>query len=260
MRQRKRLDGAQPLAGDPQRLSARDEHLQARGTRQEPGDVRCGSDDLLEVVEHEQDSLFVQKRGQRRFLRDARLLAHAERGCDRAEDEARLTHRRQRDEEDTVGEGIHELGACLQGQPGLAGASRTGERDEARRAVAEQLEECRELGRPSNQPVRLHGQVRDAPGERVQRRELGRQLVGDDLIEPLRRQQILEDVVAERDEADLLGNVTADELGSPRGDEHLAAVAGAHHARGDVHLEARVEAVGLHRLAAVQADACPQRL
>ena len=67
-------------------------------------------------------------------------------------------------------------------------------------------------------------------------------------------------MLAEVAEGRLGRELVRDELGGPVGQERLAAVGGAHDAGGVVDVEAGVEAVGLHRLAGVEADADPDRL
>ena len=81
-----------------------------------------------------------------------------------------------------------------------------------------------------------------------------------DLEQALRSGDVLEPVLAEIAERQIGGELAVDELGRAVGEERLAAVGGAHDAGGVVDVEAGVEAVGLHRLAGVEADADHDRL
>ena len=49
--------GELDLRLDPERLSARDEQCQSRALREQSAELRCRLDDLLEVVQHDQQTL-----------------------------------------------------------------------------------------------------------------------------------------------------------------------------------------------------------
>ena len=80
---------------------------------------------MLEVVEQQQCFAVAQ----------LAELVDADRRGDRRSNELRLLHTREGDEEDSTGELADELGRCLERQPGLAGSTRAGERDESCRVV-----------------------------------------------------------------------------------------------------------------------------
>ena len=206
---------------------------------------------LLEVVEHEQELLVAQVLDQRLERALARLLAQAERLRDRRHDELRLADRRELDEGRAVREPLAHAGGELEREPGLAGAAGADQRQQAHVVAREQLAGLGELALAPDEGVRHRGEAREPVVERVQRRELVRQAVDLELVELLRAGQVLQHVLAEVAELDARPEQRARGLR----DEHLAAVAGRHHARRVVHVEADVAAVHPPRLAGVQAHA-----
>ena len=98
---------------------------------QEVGDERRRVDDVLEVVEHQEQAPRSQIGAQRRLDRLGGGFANAERAGDGGGDQRRGRDRRQRDEPDAIGVRLDQIGGDLQGQAGLAGATRSGEREQA---------------------------------------------------------------------------------------------------------------------------------
>ena len=96
----------------------------------------------------------------------------------------------ERHPEDAVLVGADQLGGDLERQPGLAGPARPGDRDQAR-AVAQQVEHLVDLALAAEQRGGRHRQVGGV--ERLQRREV----VVAELVEPRRRGEVLEPVLAE---------------------------------------------------------------
>jgi hypothetical protein len=65
-RQRQRRRAPDPLSGQPQRLAARGDHVEAGDSlHQHPDDARDLRNEVLAVVEDEQDALVLERRGQR---------------------------------------------------------------------------------------------------------------------------------------------------------------------------------------------------
>ena len=122
-----------------------------------------------------------------------------------------------------------------------------GERQEPTRA--EERSGLVELARPPDEPGRLGREVRSV--ERPQRREV----VASELVESLRRAEILESVLTEI--AQLHARV--EQLPRRLRDDHLPAVPRAHDPRGAVHVGAHVSLGCDDRLARVDADPHPHR-
>jgi hypothetical protein len=165
------------LADDVEALTARGEDLGTE-SRHEWCDV---GEQLLEVVEQEKEPLSSQVLGQG--------LAGAEHVIDRRFDQSRITDGRKRDEPDAVGMVVNHFSGGLQSESRLARATGARERDE--RVVIQQFHHLAELVLAPDERARLYREIR-----RVQALERGK--VGiTELIDPLRRCEVLESVVAE---------------------------------------------------------------
>jgi hypothetical protein len=253
--QLERRHGVRALAREVERRAARDQQLQPRGARAEPRDGGRRGEHLLEVVEDEQQLLVAQVAVERLEDRLPRLLAQADRPRDRRRDQLPVAHGRERDEEDAVRELLDDVGSELQREPRLPGAARARERQRPQ-AVRQQRRRLLELALTADQLVRLHGQVGRAVVERLQRRELRRQPVDLELVEPLGLREILQPVLPEVAQA----RPVVEEDPRRLGEQHLAAVPRGHHARGVVDVEPDVATVHEPRLAGVQAHADAQLL
>ena len=118
------------LAAYPQRLSARHQGDQAGTVLEQLGDPGGGLGHLLEVVEDQQPLAVTEL-----CLEDLKGGSLAGAGQvhlpgDRLERTVGLTLRRQVDEEDAVPVPLYQVGTHLQGEPGLAGPSWPGQRDQ----------------------------------------------------------------------------------------------------------------------------------
>ena len=118
------------LAAHPQRLSARHQGDQAGTVLEQLGDPGGGLGHLLEVVEDQQPLAVTEL-----CLEDLEGGSLAGAGQvhlpgDRLERTVGLTLRRQVDEEDAVPVPLYQVGTHLQGEPGLAGPSWPGQRDQ----------------------------------------------------------------------------------------------------------------------------------
>ena len=138
----------------------------------------------------------------------------AERLRCRLEDELGVAQRSERHPPDPVREGVGGLCRGLQGEPGLPRPAGPGQGEQAGVLAGEEREHLGELALPAEEGGGRDGQVR--PVERLERRELA----VSELVDPLRRREVLEPVLAQVRELDL------DELSRRGGDEHLAAVPG----------------------------------
>ena len=98
---------------------------------EEVGDERRRVDDVLEVVEHQEQASRSQIGAQRRLDGLGGGFANAERAGDGGGHQRRGRDRRQRDEPDAIGVRPDQIGGDVQCQAGLAGATGSGEREQA---------------------------------------------------------------------------------------------------------------------------------
>ncbi len=118
--------------------SAGDQHRESRGCAEQPGDDRCRRKDVLEVV-HDQELLPRPEEGGHHLLDgSAGNFLQLEGGGDRVWDPLRVAHVGEADEAHPLGEVIGQRPGHLDGEPGLARSSRTGEREEAGAAPSQQ--------------------------------------------------------------------------------------------------------------------------
>ena len=178
------------LARDVQGRAAGDDDLDRGCGPQQVGDDRCGRDDLLEVVEHEQHRLVAQPVGERIGDRPGGPLRDADRAGDPGGDQHRVADRLERYEEDAVREVVRDAGGELERQSRLARAARPGQRQQPGRA--EQGRRLGQLGVATDEGRQLGRQVVGMGVGCPRRGELGRQPVDDDLDQVDRRQQVLE--------------------------------------------------------------------
>ena len=203
-------DGIGLLAGQPQQLPARHEKPKLRAGGEQPREVVGRIDQVLEVVEDEQESTVGDSFGEAVPCLE-RLRSHLDH-------ELRVTQRAQWSPEDAVGIVIGGFCGRLEREPGLARSGRAGQRQQTSVLAAEQnghlikLTLASEEGRGRNREVRLL--------QALWRRE---RLVTE-LVDPLRRSEILQTVFAEVPQA---GGV--DERCGRRGDQDLPSMS----SRGD---------------------------
>ena len=125
-----RRNGPAYLAVDLNALAAGDEEPESRAGSKQAGEVvRKFRKKVFGVVQEQQDLLAEEgaRYGIGKHL--APLLADLQRLRDHGQDERRVPERGKRDPEEAVGKAVGGLGGGLQGKPGLAGASRPGERE-----------------------------------------------------------------------------------------------------------------------------------
>jgi hypothetical protein len=208
---------------------------------------------VLEVVEEE------QRRALAEVTTELALVREPQRLRDRRPDELRLRQRGERDPEDAAGESIDELRSRLERQARLSGAARSCDRDHSV-AVRHQLADLCHLALTADQRRARHREIRPGGAEGLQRWKFRFHPRGDRLVEPLRRRQVLQPVLAQIEQLDLRSELAVHELRRSLRDQDLAAVAGAHHAGSPMHVQAGVQTFGLDRLAGVQTDADADRL
>ena len=127
-------------------------------------------------------------------------------------------------------EAVAHLGGALLRQPGLSCPAWTGQGEQPDVWSAGHVVHAGDLGCTTKEWRRRNGQVRLVQGFKP--RELG----VPELIEPLRRQQILQPMLAEVAERNAVGKVARHDRARRLGEEHLAAVAGAHHTGRPMHV------------------------
>ncbi len=171
----------------------------------------------------------------------------ADPGLDRALEERRIAKRLERNPEDAVREGLGCVCGHLERESRLPAATRSRQRKQAVRA--DELTELLELSPTANERRLLDRQIR--PVQRLQRRKLA----VSELVQMLRRAQVLEPVLAEV--AQFCG--VANELSRRRRDEDLAAMTRTRDPRAGVNVEPDVALSGDLRLAGVEAHSHPHR-
>jgi hypothetical protein len=147
----KRAERITTLGTEVERLTARDDHAQARAALNEPPHLLAGLGNLLEVVQHE-DGAFPGD------LVDG-VCRRTNGGGDGRLDERRIAQRRKVDEPDAVECIRCDLFGDLHCEPGLAHAARAGDRDEPRALGAQQAQHVRQFLVPPHERARLRGQI-----------------------------------------------------------------------------------------------------
>ena len=254
-RQRHRGNGHEALTAHAERLPAGGDDAEVGAAAQERvGYLHDGVEDVLAVVEdHERRPVG----DSRHDGRDRAVHGWREpqgRG-DRIGHERLVVERRELDEPDAAGILVDQVRAHLQGEAGLAHASRAGQGQQ--RGGGQALLHVGELLASADEARELVGQVVRERLERPDRRKFVGKAGREHLVEPDRSGEVLEPMVAELAEADRLGKCRPDEGARRIGEEDLPAMTGGADARGAVDVDADVARHGAHRLTAVQAHADP---
>src|ERR671919_797179 len=229
-----RLYGIALLGLDVKRLTARDQHLRVgRGGEQRRDSRRC-LDDLLEVVQEDKQPLAPHVLAQ--------AVVGSDRRSDRMLDQSGIAERLQRNPEDAIGKLLDRLCRELKCQARLSAAAGPSQRQQAMRA--NELPGFLELALPAHERSRLYRQVGAIEGP--QRREL----VVPELVQTLRRAQVLEAVLPQVTEL----RAGVEQARRRLGQKDLAAVAGAHDPRRPMYVDADVSLLSHDGLAGVEAD------
>ncbi len=242
------------FARHAQRLAAagQDAKLRTR-TQQRFGEARAGSDEVFAIVEDEQEPLVAEEAGERGGERALGLLAKIERGRDAFDDHRGISGRGEFDEPNAVRIVVDQVGSHLQRQARLAGATRAGEREQAR--AAEQALHFGQFALAADEARELQGQIIRRAFERKQRRELGRQIAGGELEEGLGAGEIAQPMFTERPQSHARRQHVANEFLCGQRKQHLAAVGRGEDARHAIQRPAKIIALPQLRRARMQRHA-----
>ena len=247
------------LAPHAQRLAARHEHLEARAFGEQLDDRWRGDRDLLEVVENDQDLLCAEPAAELVERRAFSGVTEADRRCDEGKDRIAVGCGDEVDEVDAVGEPVDLVGGGTDGEPGLAAAAGTGERDESDVGVVQAISDGAEFRVAANERGCLGREVVRPEVEGRQRKELSRQPRKGKLEETLRPPEVLQSMLPEVAQRRAGREPALDEAGGRLGQQDLAAVTGRHDPRRPVHRGPKeVPAARLH-LAGVDPHPHPDR-
>ena len=200
LRETEALDVEHPLALDVEPLPGGRQELDVRGALDHLAQKRRALDEVLEVVEHEERGSLAEVIEQLLLWREAAVRA-AEGELERLGEGGREQLRRgdggERDEVDAVRVAGDAPGGGLEGKPRLARPARPDEREQAAAGVLQQPVDRFELRRPTDERRSWQREVLHACLDRLQERELARKAVDLELVDALRRAQVLEPVSAE---------------------------------------------------------------
>ena len=241
-------------------------HVETLTRRRQQLDLRCALDDLpqqvravdemLEVVEHEQRRPLAQV-VEELFLRREAAVGAVHRELDRLgnrrRQELRRRHRDERDEVHAVRVALDPARGGLERESRLARPARPDEREQAAVGILEQPVDLVELRRAADERRAWGRQVLHARLDRLQQREVAREPVDLELVDALRRAEILEAVHAQ------VADIRVDERARRLGEEHLPSMADGGDARALVHVDPDVSLLRQPRLTRVQPHAHPDR-
>ena len=154
-----RGDGIDPLGGEPKWRAARHEELDVGRGRGDARDQRCGLDDVLEVVEHEQELAALQMPAKIHLERLVARRADAESLGGGGQDEILVLQRREADKHDAVGEIVEKSRGDLDGDSGLARPAGSGQRDELDLRPLEEVGHLADLALATDEGRRLGRQA-----------------------------------------------------------------------------------------------------
>jgi hypothetical protein len=167
---------------------------------------------------------------------------------DRHRNERRIAQRREWNPPDSVGV----LACCgprrLQRKSGLAATARSGQRHDPHVLARKQVPEILELAQAPEERSCGHRKVRAVQSLQ------GRKIAVAELVDPLRRRQILQPVLAE-----IAQSIAADEVTRRLRHQHLATVPRRRDPRRPMHVDPHIPLPGHGRLAGVHADSHANR-
>ena len=249
VRKAETLDVEHPLTLDVEPLPRRRQELDVRCAldhlAQKPGAL----DQMLEVVEHEQRGALAEVVEQLVLRREAAVRAvdgELDRLGDGRREEVRRGDGGERDEVDAVWVAVDAASGGLQGEPGLAGPARADKREQAASRVIQQPVDRFELRRTADERRSWQREILHARLDRLEQREVGGEPVDLELVDALRRAQVLEPVHAQ------VAHNRVHERARRLRQEHLPAVADGGDPRAPVYVEPDVTLLGQPRLAGVQ--------
>jgi hypothetical protein len=244
------------LAGQPEQDATGDQQPGARAAEQDPLDPVGRLGHVLEVVQDQQGDAVAQVRRHDLGRWQAVRVGQAERLDHLQPDPGRVGHGGQRDEPHPVRVGTGRGPARLQGEPGLAGATRAGEGEQPHAGVGEHPVQLGQLGDPPDERGGRGGQV-GGRGQRPRWREHLVAVRAGELVEPLGPVEVLQPVMAEVVQHRHAGLGAHGGQGGGR-DQHLAAVGGRADPGGPVQVHPDVVVVGDRRRAGVDPHPHPQ--
>ena len=216
-----------PAALSGSRLVART--VSAGQAVQQPADERRGRQHVLEVVDHQQQVLGGQEALGGLVGGLAREHDDRERLDDRRGHVLGPLQRGERDEVRAVGEVRLDRARGLQRQARLADPARAREGEQPHAADAQPVRDRAHVvrrGRSSGSATAAARSRRPAGRHRGQRREVRRQIADDELEQMLGAIEVLQPVLTEIPERDIGRQLVGDQLARGARDQHLPAVAG----------------------------------
>ena len=149
-RQRERLERPLELRADPQRCPAGGQHDETRAARHQLGDPGGRADHLLEVVEDDEQPPVAERVGEP--VDDGAVgLPDAESAGERRQHEARLAQRGELDDRHLPLDVAGQVAGDGEGERGLTHTARAGQREQPRRARAQQAGQLGADGVPTHQ-------------------------------------------------------------------------------------------------------------
>ena len=203
---------------------AGDHEAQSRSGSEEVADDRCRSGQLLEVVEHEQDTLTGQQLDQELEWRSDAALDDPDRPGDRARHQERVVDRLERHEERPVGEIGSRLVRELDREAGLADPARPADGQEAGRP--EEPSGLAEIALATDERRERHRQVVRPRVDGPQGRKVADQSVHHQLAQPRRLPKVTQPVGTQISPAHTGRKRFADQPAGRRRDHDLATVTG----------------------------------
>ncbi len=188
VRQGQRRHRILALAVDAQDGPAGDQDLQARAPTPSSSATAGAASTTCSKLSSTSSSCFWRSASRERGQRSTGRRPRARRAPGRSSTAPGpdRDRRGQRDEEDAVRKAVQHVGGDLERQARLAGAARPGQRDQAGVRAQQRRPDRLELLLPPDERRRLHRQVVRDRGQRSERREVGRQVRADELVDPLR--------------------------------------------------------------------------
>ena len=222
--------------------------------------IGSGWQQVLEVVEHEKKALVGQERRDSVLERLHGALPNPKGGCDGRQDQRRIRQRRQIHKPDPVRKGIERFACDSQRKACLARSTRTGKSHEPCAFAFEEPADLLDLLLATDKRRELDRQVVPAPIKAVQRRELMREVRVQELIDPLRLQQIPQPVFPQVPQLAPLGQRPPGQLLDGLGEENLAPMTRRHQPREPVQRGRQVVPARIRRgVSRVQGHAHSQR-
>jgi hypothetical protein len=251
-----RRNGELTLHGESQREPTRHENLRVGARGGQHRDALRSAHEVLEIIQHEQDSPLAQMLDHGIEDRLLRVCRDGECLRDRRDDECGIDDGRERDVYHTIAELRAAARRRLDRERGLARSARTGQRQQTHIIVPQQRLELRQIVVAADQAQCTRGQVRARRATHApERRERLLQTRGNDLIQMLRLQEILERVLPQVEQRNAGGQVVRDELPGGLRYDDLAPVRGRRDARRTMHIKADVTTSRHDGLARVQPHA-----